>query len=242
MLHLYLEIPHLMKILRAYFRNLFAIAASVSLVWRNFFHWNLSKMAIYGLALVTSGIFAAIPVGIVVYLFRTFVSSLDTAKLGEFIASGTVPTELLSQIIASWGTLLVIILMILLIVAIAVFFFAYAYFLLAKVHDSYLAGEKLPIRKNLYFSWSHIARYFSITARVSWYLLVPVLVWILAIVILAVTQLFLGIRVSEIGSTASIVMGGIYIFVTVLAAIWFLRIVIRCGFAVFLLLDALPEE
>ena len=227
-----------MKKLYTYLNELKQIALTTLLVYRNFGHWTLSKVVIYAFAFLASVIFSAIPVIVGIVLLRIFVSGLDPTLMESFFSSGSASPELLVQIISAWPILLALVFLFCIVLAFFLFFFTYSYFLLSRVHDGYIKGEKLPIRKNLYFSWSHMKRYLSITAWIGWYLLIPLVVWLLGIIILALIARFSGASLTDSWSISSIFFGGAFILLSAFTLVWSLVVLVRTAFATFILMDA----
>lgn len=127
------------------------------------------------------------------------------------------------------GTIAITVLMILCIATIFICTYTYGNFLMQNVYKSYLAGERLPYRKNLYFSGKHFRTYIGILGWISLYLLAPILVGLILIVpfgILAKTTLGL----------SALVVGWISLILFVALVVWFMHLAIRLTFSYFILL------
>gem|GEM_PF-5963078 len=150
----------------SYLSNLKHIGQDILLLYRNFIHWNLSKILIYLYANIAGFILSLPFLGIFIYQYITVYSSLmveadmQTFMMGHFIS------------------VLISMLLIVIVVTIFICAYSYSYFLMQNVYKSYLAGKKLPYKDNLYFSWKHIRAYIGILGWISLYLLGPIAVFL----------------------------------------------------------------
>lgn len=203
--------------IHSYMADLKEIFGNVALLYRNFLHWNISKIVIFLYANIV-GFIASIPfVGIIVYQYFTSYSKLGLTVSAEEFLLGNI------------GTVIITVLLLLCIVTIFICTYTYGNFLLQNVYKSYLVGEKLPYAKNLYFSGKHFRAYIGILGWISLYLLAPILVGLSFVIpfgILAKTSFGL----------STIVVGSISLVFFIALVVWFLHLGIRLVFSYYTLL------
>lgn len=172
--------------IQTYLVNLKQITHNISLLYRNFLHWNISKICIF-LYVNIAGFILSLPfiIALVVQYFQKYSSLLTGVDIYTFLDQ-------------NFGTVLLSILLFLIIVAIFISTYTYGYFLLLNVYKGYLQDEKLPYTKNLYLSWKHFSTYLGVLGWASLYLLLP-------IVLLLVVAIPFGValRMDLLGSLTS---------------------------------------
>ena len=198
----------------SHFQN---ISNNIRLLYKNFFHWNISKVCIFLYANIM-GFIVSIPfIGILVYQYLTTYSTLGiSVSAEEFLL------EHISAIIIS-------ILVLLCIVTIFICTYTYGNFLLQNVYKSYLDGTKLPYTKNLYFSFKHFKTYIGILGWISLYLLMPIIVVILLAIGFGIT-----IRMGILPT--NLVVGIITIALFIGLVGWFIYLALRLIFSYYNLL------
>jgi len=197
--------------------NLKQIFQNVILLYRNFIHWNISKICIFLYANIV-GFVVSIPfVGIIVYQYFSRYSALGLSVSAEEF--------LLNNI----GTVILTILLLLCIIIIFISTYTYGNFLLQNVYKSYLIGEKLQYTKNLYFSGKHFRAYMGILGWMGLYLLAPIMIGLILIIPFGMlANISLGVSTFVTGAISLIFFIGL--------TIWFLYLVIRMIFAYYILL------
>lgn len=156
--------------MQSYIANLQQILGNIILLYRNFFHWNISKICIF-LYVNIVGFIASLPfIGVIIYQYVTSYSKLGFSVSAEEF--------LLNNI----GTIGITLLLLLCIITIFICTYTYGNFLMQNVYKSYLAGEKLPYSKNLYFSGKYFRAYIGILGWISLYLLAPITIGIILII------------------------------------------------------------
>lgn len=152
-----------------YKATLAAIWNDVKLVYKNFWHWNLSKVVLTTYATLASFI-VSIPflVGIFWGLYQVM-PYFNALKVND-IDGG------LKIILSQLPYILLILFFGLIVLSVVIFFFSYLYYLLTHVYKSYLDGEKLAIGKNHYFSWTHMWKFMGVFSWLSLYFLVPIVI------------------------------------------------------------------
>lgn len=200
-----------------YIINLKQVFQNIVLLYRNFLHWNISKICIFLYANIV-GFVVSIPfVGIIVYQYFASYSTLGlSVSAQEFLLNNI-------------GTIIITILLLLCIIMIFISTYTYGNFLLQNVYKSYLVGEKLPYTKNLYFSGKHFRAYIGILGWIGLYLLAPIMVGIILIIPFGL------LARASIG-LSPFIAGVISLVFFIGLLIWFTYLVIRMIFAYCILL------
>lgn len=200
-----------------YLSNLKQIFGNVILLYKNFFHWNISKICIFLYANIMGFIVSLPFVGIILYQYFTSYSKLGFSVSAEEFLLGNI------------GTIVITVLALLCIVTIFICTYTYGNFLLQNVYKSYLSGEKLPYMKNLYFSGKHFRAYMGILGWISLYLLAPIIVGIVLIIPFGIfAKMSLGL--------STLVIGGISLIIFIALLVWFIHLAIRLAFSYYILL------
>jgi hypothetical protein len=144
----------------------------ISLLYRNFFHWNISKLIffLYGILLAFISI---LPFALIYYIYTriywwTFSTYIISILNSVFLDS------------AFWN-----IIHILLIIVFGVSFY-FSYILLIKLNNSYLKWEKLPFFKNEYLNFKLFFKYFLLTLLFFLILLIPVVLTIIVLTVIVI--------------------------------------------------------
>ncbi len=112
--------------MQSYISHLRVISENIILLYKNFFHWNLSKISIF-LYSIAMGIIASIPfVGVMVYQFFTIYPELGVSVSANDFMLSHIPAIIITMI------------MLLCIVFVFICTFTYGNFLLQNVYKSYL--------------------------------------------------------------------------------------------------------
>lgn len=153
-----------------YLANLKYIANNLLLLYRNFFHWNISKLIVFLYANII-GFLVSLPLAaIIVYQYFSSYSKLGISlSAQEFLVNNI-------------GNIIVTVILFIAIVLIFIATYTYGNFLMQNVYKGYLEGKKLPYKKNLYFSLPYFRTYIGILGWITLYLLAPVAV-ILALIV-----------------------------------------------------------
>lgn len=157
------------------------IIQDAMLAYKNFIHWNISKIliSIWSFILwiiISFPIFAVI---IVVWL-------LDPINWSEVVVyvlswSNEVSYQLLWGLALHPVNLAMMVLLIFTGIVLFLFWSSYWLFLKAKLSFSYLKGKRLKFRKNYYFEREHILKFIWIISWSFVYMLAPVIIWVGAI-------------------------------------------------------------
>lgn len=161
------------------------IIKDIILLYRNFVHWNLSKMVINIVAIFVWVIFA-----LPFLLFSWFVWLIDPIPWATFISYQIQWVSPILEVMsfASLHTFSFVIMTISMILALTAFLIwnAYSNVLYVRLYSSYLEGEKLSIWKHIYLSRDRLRRFVSIALWHLVYVSIPafVVLWIVLWVII----------------------------------------------------------
>lgn len=136
--------------MQPYIAHLKHISQNIALLYKNFLHWNISKICIFLYANIMGFVISLPFAGIIVYQYFNSYSALGLSVSAEDFLSDNI------------GTIIITILALLCIITVFLCTYTYGNFLLQNVHKSYLAGKKLPYTENLYFSGKHFRAYIGI--------------------------------------------------------------------------------
>ena len=225
--------------LKAYWLFLSVISGDISLLYRNFFHWTASKVAIWLYALVFGTVLSLPAIGLIVWALFSILSPVPESSLSLFASSGDIDEKVLGALTGHSGLLIGVGLLAVVIVAIYGFMLAYAYFLEIRLYAQYLEGKRLPILKNLYFSRYHLKKFLGVLSWTSLYLLPPLVVGMLILLVLFLLRHF-GV-LNETNRVHNMILGSVSLIGAVGCIVWMLVIAIRTTFGYMLLLQA-PEN
>ncbi len=205
----------------------------MSLLYKNFIHWNISKLCI----MVTSfllGVIMALPffLVVIVLFFLDPISRIDI--FSSSWASHTVAIELFSQLLSHpiyviFETIFFLI---------GAFFFvvgtSYSIALNTKLSLSYVSGAPLGYKQNYYFSREVISQYIRIFFRALGYLLLPLVWGVVLFVILFVLY--------NQGVISFWIISNLSLYVTIIVALVFWYISFRISFAYVLMFESGKQE
>ena len=149
------------------------------MLYRNFWHWNFSKVIILVACLLGATLLSLPFIAVMWWLVTNIVESLDSGVLSRLISSGVLDPAGFAVIMNNGWSIGAIILSGVAMLAIFFIFLSYGYFLLLRVYDSYLAGDKLPLKANFYWKPQYILKYAGLFAWTTLYILIPIVVGIL---------------------------------------------------------------
>ncbi len=161
------------------------ISKDIILLYRNFIHWNLSKIVINIVAIIMWCIFA-----LPFLLFSWFVWLIDPIPWGTFIAYQMQWVSPILEVMsfASLHTFSFVVVTISMILALIAFLIwnAYSNILYVRLYFSYLEGKKISLWEHIHLSWDHIRGFVSIALWHLVYTAVPafVVLWVVLWVII----------------------------------------------------------
>jgi len=208
-----------------YRQSLSKILNDIVLVYKNFFHWNLSKIVLFSYAILAS-IFLSLPfLAIIIFCMYLIAPSLKEITMNN--------QELLVEALLSHiPAILIILLSGVIILTILVFFFSYFYYLLTHVYHGYLEGKKLGYFENHFFSWKHIWKYCGVIGWTGLYLLIPIFGFFILFVVVGIASIWV-----EAESVVSYILSGIGILGIIATICGFLYYLIRLVFATYALVE-----
>ena len=197
----------------------------LKLVYKNFLHWNLSKIVLFAYVILASLILSIPFLVVMFYGIYLLAPSVQSIPVNE---SAQMAGILLSHI----PLVLMILFCGLVILSIIVFFFAYYYYLLSRVYQGYFDEERLGYFSNHYFSWKHIWKYLGMISWVGLYLLLPVLGFGVLFLILGALSLWFGGN-----SISNVILGSIGLVGILSGVFMFIYLGIRLAFANYALIE-----
>jgi len=154
-----------------------AIFWDIKLVYKNFVHWNISKVLIF-----LSSIWLWILLSLPFFIIAVIIAYLDPINWKEVLypltSWTTIPMWLYMSFFQNiWFFILEIVLFIL---AIWMIYFWYSYktLLFSKLNLSYINWEKLPYKENDYFNFKLIWAYFWVLWWGGLILFIPIIVFL----------------------------------------------------------------
>ncbi len=159
--------------LKQYLLSLELIGRDILTLYRNFWHWNLSKIVILGACTLLATLLSLPFIGIIWWLVTRLVGSLDTSVIARLMSEGTLDPESLTLLMNHGWTLFGVIFASAMILGVFILLLSYGYFLLLRVYSSYLEGVRLPLRANIYWKPTYIAKFTTIFGWTTLAILIP---------------------------------------------------------------------
>ncbi len=161
------------------------IVKDIFLLFRNFYHWTVSKIIINIVALWV-GLVLALPF----FLFAVFIALIDPIPWGTLIVYQLQWINSLLEVLsyATLHTFSFVVMTLVMIVTLLFFLIwnAYSNVLLIRLYRWYLEKEKYDFKKNLYLSAPHIKKFVFVALWHGLILLTPLLLlWSIALVFIA---------------------------------------------------------
>jgi hypothetical protein len=154
------------------------ILADLSLVYKNFIHWNISKVIIYVWALLL-GILLSLPF----FLLLAWIVFLDPIDWKDIIATYNITNSVGLSFLTAISTYYVYIIIefFIFVLWVAFFSFWYSYYIipLTNLYINYLKWVKLSFFSNIYFNFKKIFSYISILIWGTMVFFIPLVVFIL---------------------------------------------------------------
>lgn len=157
-----------------YRQNILYVLWNITLLYKNYIHWSLSKLIIYIywwlLALIVSAPFLTL----MVYLLYKTSWIIKPEWISTYLAENRIDYWIVTALLQHPFLIGFAIIVLLMIFVIFVSAFMYAYFLQQKVYIAYLEWKKLPYLSNNYFDFKLMMKYFWVISWVASYLLIPI--------------------------------------------------------------------
>lgn len=214
-----------------YWQNLKEIAHNIWRLFQNFWHWNLSKVAIFIITLLTA-VVASIPfLGVIWFLINNMVGGLGVSVIQDLMTTGILPDTVVDELLKNYWIIGVILLCGAIIFGIVTCMMTYGYYLNIRVYQSYIEGNRLDIRKNDYVSIPHIWKFLGILGWSSLYLVIPVLFGLVGAGIMMYLTTGSGLLVSQP------IIGGILLVATFIFLFFFIKIAVQVMFSYILMIE-----
>lgn len=154
------------------------ISFDVSKIYKNFIHWNISKVII-SLATIALGFVFALPFMIIliimyfVFDLSVYIDSIQVNMLSLYTFAGQMPvvfTLFMIFILLAWLTML--------------FWYSYKKVLLTRLNLDYIDGNKMSYFAKENYDYKLISKYIGVISWVSLFVAIPVLVFLVIFFIL----------------------------------------------------------
>jgi hypothetical protein len=216
---------------QSYWLSLQLIAADIFRLYRNFFHWNLSKIAIVLVTFLSATVLSIPLFGLAWWLVSDMVNGLGGEALQDLVVSGTLPENLVDSLLSNYWFMGALAICALLVLSNYVTCMSYGYYLTTRVYESYIEGERLSVLKNDYFHFPMIWKFLGILGWSSAYLMIPIVYALLGLLVLAALTTGSGIL------TSNAIIGIIAVVGSVLFFGYFVVMAIRVMFAYMTMLE-----
>ncbi len=154
----------------------------ILLLYKNFFHWNISKILIFLWSIILGFLFIS-PLVLIFFIYWFF-SKVSLLMLIEWMFNWILLNNLF------WNIILVIIVLVYAII------YHYWNILLLNVSNSYIDWKKISYKENDYFKFYKIIKFFGLTIINFFILLVPIIFTIILMVILFLVSMVIFFLVS----------------------------------------------
>lgn len=155
----------------------------ISLLYKNFIHWNISKALIFVFSLLL-WILIALPFLILLWILIYFDPINWNEIISSYLATNSVWMSFLSALNENLLFMIIEFLLVITIISLFIFWYSYKIITLTNLNFSYLKWEKINYFKNIYFDYKKILTYLYILSRIWLILFLPILVFVLIFVIL----------------------------------------------------------
>ncbi|MDD2745273.1 MAG: hypothetical protein PHU93_01930 [Candidatus Gracilibacteria bacterium] len=214
-----------------YWQYLKQIAHDIWRLFQNFWHWNLSKVTIFIVTLLTAVVLSIPFLGIIWFLINNMVGGLGVSVIQDLMTTGILPDTVVDELLKNYWIIGIILVCGVIIFGIITCMMTYGYYLNIRVYQSYIEGGRLDIRKNDYLSVRHIWKYLGILGWSSLYLAIPVLFGMVGAGILMYLTTGSGLLVSQP------IIGGILFVATLIFLFFFIKIAVQVMFSYILMLE-----
>lgn len=168
-----------------FFLELQRILSDIIFVYKNIIHWSISKIIISVWSIVL-GVLVSLPF----FILACIVGLIDPIGWTSIVEYALTWTDISIEII-TWMAqhpYWLVIMILIITTSIFAFLLASSYSLLLQAHLilKYIKREKLPFKKNLYFSREHISTMLGLLCWNAVYVIAPLFIWFSAILALYV--------------------------------------------------------
>ncbi len=175
---------------KKYKEDIFFMFKNIFVLYKNFWHWNLSKITIF-LYCAFSWLLLSSPfLALCIYWTRNFMEIVKPGALELFFQTWELNVSLLTSFIENIWLVIWILFSLLVTLTIFILVFMYGNILIQNVYRNYLNWEKLPIFQNWFLSWARINKYLSLIWWTSLYFLIPIGILFLGFIVLVIISYF----------------------------------------------------
>lgn len=213
------------------------IYSDIFLVYKNFIHWNISKIII-SIVSVLFGILLALPFLLLAILIW-YLSPIDWKSIiWAFYMWNSLDIFLLSELFKNIVYFVFIIFLAIFWVLAFFLWSSYKYPLISKLYLSYIDGEKRNFFKgNNYFSLKKLWKYTCVLAWLSLYMILPLIIFLVFFIFLLFSFGWLESVSSMMDHSIVNVFSMLLLMVFVLSLILFFYITYRVQFSLFSFID-----
>jgi len=205
------------------------ICTDISFLYKNFFHWNISKIFMLVWSFLI-GVLLSLPF----FLLMWILALLDPIEWSSLLASDINIYMSIAQYIAIHPFYILAEFILFLIGIVCLFLWmSYHIILESNLYLHYFKKEKLPFKQNYYFNAQKLYIYFGILGWIGVYLLLPafVLIGIFILLFLAFKFLFL----------PEIILSILLFIALLVCLVWFLYLSYRLSFSYLVFVDQ-PDQ
>ncbi|MDD2487752.1 MAG: hypothetical protein PHS92_05280 [Candidatus Gracilibacteria bacterium] len=215
---------------KSYRENIFYIIKNVLILFKRFFHWNISKIIIYIYSILVGTLFSSVFIVLSYYIFRNLSSRFDPTSMLSLVQTGKLNPALITSFLENIWLVLLLVLNVGIIFSFYVFAFIYGDILLQNVYRNYLIGKKLAFTDNWYFSFKHMGKYLGVLGWVGLYLLRPLLILLVGFLVLFGLS-YSGVLSWAQGDSGNIILGVVTFIIFASSLYYFFYLGIRLAFS-----------
>lgn len=220
------------------FKDLQKIFSNIFMLYRNFFHWNISKLLIFIFSIVLWALLT-IPFFATTLIIAQFDPVPWNNIFASFLYTQWVSMEFVTAFQNYFWYMLIQLFFWITIVFVFIFWIQYWKICLYKLNLSYLSWNKLWFFKNIYFSPKKISKYFWIVSFLSLMVLLPILFFILLTILIILLTWGLTNFVNLVNSSANYYMLlNVYLILSlIIVSFSIIYTIYRYGFSLAILLE-----
>lgn len=164
----------------------FNLLLDIKSLYKNFIHWNISKILIY-LSSILLGLLLAIPF-LILMLIIWYIDPINwNGVLFSLTSWASIDFAIYSSFYENIAVFLLQIFIFIMFVSMLLFWYSYKIILFSKLNLAYINWSKLPYKNNDYFNWKLIWAYFW-TVWWAWLVIfIPVFIFLLIFTLLVVS-------------------------------------------------------
>jgi len=158
--------------------DIFSVLRDIVFAYKNFLHWNVSKVLI-SLWSFMLGVILSLPVFIIIIILWIFDSIIWSEIIAYALSGSNVASyELIGHVATHPFNLIWMVFLLIIAIWLFLLWSWYSLFLKAELSLGYVKEKKLKYKKNYYFHRWYILKFLGIISWSSLYLLIPIIVWL----------------------------------------------------------------